>query len=180
MSMRVCASKRRYRLATQERTRENGNDYPNTEQTSCEELLAHLANAKLLPVGSASRADGRMLEAGRPVRSTRQAAHPTERTSAMPFIDPSELAAREPKPGWTGRFFHSEHMTFAYYDIVPGSAVHPHHHDEEEVWHVIEGELEMALDGTTRIVGAGEAVVVPSGVEHGAAAKSPCRVIIVD
>jgi mannose-6-phosphate isomerase-like protein (cupin superfamily) len=53
-------------------------------------------------------------------------------------------------------------------------------HDEEEVWNVIEGEIEMTLDGTTRVVGAGEAVVVPSKVEHAARATSPCRVIIVD
>lgn len=98
----------------------------------------------------------------------------------MPFIDPTELVAKEPKPGWSGRFFHSERMTFAYYDIVPGSALHLHHHDEEEVWNVIEGELELTLDGTTRALAAGQAAVVPSNVEHSARALSPCRVIIVD
>ncbi len=98
----------------------------------------------------------------------------------MPFIQPSQLAPKEPKPGWTARFFHSEHMTFAYYEIAPGCQLHLHHHPEEEVWHIIEGELEMVLGDTTRIVPAGEAVVVPADVEHSARTSGSCRAIVVD
>jgi hypothetical protein len=32
----------------------------------------------------------------------------------MPFIDADQLEALEPKPGWVGRFFHTERMTFGY------------------------------------------------------------------
>ncbi|MGI8903358.1 MAG: cupin domain-containing protein [Solirubrobacteraceae bacterium] len=98
----------------------------------------------------------------------------------MPFIETSKLPAKEPKPGWIGRFFHSEHMTFAYYEITPGSQLHLHHHSEEEVWHIIEGELEMVLGDTTRIVHAGEAVVVPAEAEHSARTSGYCRAIVVD
>jgi quercetin dioxygenase-like cupin family protein len=98
----------------------------------------------------------------------------------MPFIDTGKLSLKEPLPGWQGRFFHSEHMTFSYYDITPGSRIHPHHHPNEEVWNVVEGELEMIVDGTTRVVRAGEAAVVPAEVEHAVEAVSPCRVIVVD
>src|SRR6266508_4474488 len=45
-----------------------------------------------------------------------------------------------------GGFFHSDHMTFAYYEIEAGSEVHLHHHPQEEVWHVVEGELELPGD----------------------------------
>lgn len=98
----------------------------------------------------------------------------------MPFIKPAELPVKEPRPGWRGRFFHSDHMTFVYYDIESGSSVHPHHHPNEEVWHVVEGELTMRLDGVERTVRSGEAVVVPANVEHSTSAPGPCRVIVVD
>ena len=98
----------------------------------------------------------------------------------MPFVDPAALPAQEPRPGWSGRFFHGERMTFSYYDMEPGAWVHLHHHPHEEVWNVIEGELEVQLDGETRIVSAGQAVVVPSDVEHRVTAKGAARVIVVD
>ena len=58
----------------------------------------------------------------------------------MGFLDPSKLPEIEPKPCWHGRFFHSDHMTFAYYEISAGEALHLHSHPNEEVWHIIEGE----------------------------------------
>lgn len=98
----------------------------------------------------------------------------------MPFIQTSALPAREPLPGWVGRFFHSDHMTFVYYEIAPGARVHLHHHENEEVWNVLEGELEMVVDGVTRVLRAGEAAVVPAGVKHSAGAREACRAIVVD
>jgi len=98
----------------------------------------------------------------------------------MPFIDSRELPVKQPLPGWAGRFFHSDHMTFSYYEIEPATAVHRHHHPQEEAWHVIAGELEVFLDGNTRILGPGEAAVVPAEAEHSARAVTRCRAIVVD
>jgi mannose-6-phosphate isomerase-like protein (cupin superfamily) len=98
----------------------------------------------------------------------------------MPFVQPDRLPLREPRPGFRGRFFHSDHMTFAYYSIQQGGWVHAHHHENEEVWHVLEGEVEMTVGGEQRLVRGGEAAVVPAGVEHSATATRPCRVIVVD
>jgi mannose-6-phosphate isomerase-like protein (cupin superfamily) len=98
----------------------------------------------------------------------------------LPFIDPNAIATKEPSPGWKGKFFHSKHMTFAYYDIEPGASLHSHHHDNEEVWHIIEGELDMVLDGETRRLHAGEAAVVSPDAEHSIAGSLGCRVIVVD
>jgi|SRR6266511_3221945 len=97
----------------------------------------------------------------------------------MGFIDPSTLPQVEPKPGWHGRFFHSEHMTFAYYEIDAGAALHAHSHANEEVWHIIEGELDLTLGEETRCVRAGYAVVLPAGTTHAVAAKRWCRAIVV-
>lgn len=59
-------------------------------------------------------------------------------------------------------------------------SVHAHHHPEEAVWNVIEGEVLMTLGAETRIIRAGRAAVVPSDVEHSARANSDFRAIIVD
>jgi len=98
----------------------------------------------------------------------------------MGFIDPSALTEAEPKPGWHGRFFHSEHMTFAYYEIDGGAALHAHSHPNEEVWHIIDGEAELTLGEETRCVRAGAAVVIPAGTKHMVGVKKGCRAIVVD
>lgn len=98
----------------------------------------------------------------------------------MGFIDPDTLPQAEPKPGWHGRFFHSEHMTFAYYDIDASASLHAHSHPNEEVWHIIEGEVEVTLGEETRCVCAGSAVVIPGGTPHALSVKKRCRAIVVD
>ena len=98
----------------------------------------------------------------------------------MPFVDPGSLQEHEPRPGWRARFFHSEHMTFAYYAIAAGADVHEHEHPNEEVWHVVEGALELTLGGERRLVQAGEAAIVPAGERHGVRAVEPARAIVVD
>ena len=36
----------------------------------------------------------------------------------MPLIATRDLPIKEPLPGWKGRFFSSETMTFGYYDVA--------------------------------------------------------------
>jgi unsaturated pyranuronate lyase len=98
----------------------------------------------------------------------------------MGFIDTHELPVREPRPGFQGRYFHSEHMTFAYYTIAAGADVHRHSHLNDEVWHVLEGELEVTLGSEVRVLRAGEVAVVPPNVEHSARALTACRAIVAD
>jgi hypothetical protein len=57
----------------------------------------------------------------------------------VPFVDPRSLPSHEPRPGWSARFFHSDHMTFAYYDIAADAGGHVHEHPHEEVWQVVAG-----------------------------------------
>jgi quercetin dioxygenase-like cupin family protein len=71
-------------------------------------------------------------------------------------------------------------MTFAYYEFTAGSAIHEHAHDTDEVWHVIEGELDVTIDGETRTAGPGYAGVVPRNARHSVTAKTDGRAIVVD
>lgn len=62
-------------------------------------------------------------------------------TLGMPFIVADDMASAEPLPGWKGRFFHSENMTFAVYEVdAEAVPIHDHSHPQEEVWNVIDGE----------------------------------------
>ena len=98
----------------------------------------------------------------------------------LPFVDTSGLDVIERLPGWFGRYFHSPSMTFAHYDFTRGSSIHEHFHPQEEVWQVIEGELEITINGEVRIAGAGWVAIVPSNVRHSIKALTDGRAIIVD
>ena len=98
----------------------------------------------------------------------------------MPFIETQMLPVKEPRPGWKGRFFDSQNMTFAHYEIAAGADIHPHSHANEEVWHVIEGELEVTIAGVTRVAGPGAVAMVPPDTIHSVKALTDGRAIVVD
>lgn len=99
----------------------------------------------------------------------------------MPFIEASEMLHGAPLHGWSGRFFHSEHMTFAHWDIAVDAAELPEHdHVQEEVWNVIDGEIILIVDGRARRLGRGMAAVVPPNVRHSAKPVGACRVLVTD
>jgi quercetin dioxygenase-like cupin family protein len=98
----------------------------------------------------------------------------------MTFLDTNELPVRSPRPGWDGRFFNSENMTFAYYAIDIDSTIHEHSHPNEEIWHVLDGELEVTIAGETRLASAGWVAIVPPDTLHSVRALTNARVIVVD
>lgn len=99
----------------------------------------------------------------------------------MPFIHPDDMLTGSPLPGWNGRFFHSENMTFAYWDIDAGATdLHNHQHGNEEVWHIIEGEATLTVGNEERRVTAGEAAVIPPDTPHSVKLTGPCRAIVAD
>ncbi|MGB2622596.1 MAG: cupin domain-containing protein [Candidatus Acidiferrum sp.] len=98
----------------------------------------------------------------------------------MPIIDISKLKVTERLPGWFGRYFHTASMTFAHYDFKKGASIHEHFHPEEEVYEVIEGELELTIDGVAEVLRPGLVAIVPSNARHSVRALSDGRAIIVD
>ena len=98
----------------------------------------------------------------------------------MPFVDTSALDVIERLPGWHGRYFHSPSMTFAHYDFKAGSSIHEHFHPQEEVYEVIEGELEVTIEGAARIARPGIVAIVPGNARHSVKALTDGRAIVVD
>jgi quercetin dioxygenase-like cupin family protein len=99
----------------------------------------------------------------------------------VPFIAPDEMLSGEPLPGWSGRFLHSENMTFSHYDIAAGAApLHEHFHEQEEVWHVVAGELALTIDGVEQTLIAGCVAVVPPNTPHSVRPLTASRAIVAD
>jgi quercetin dioxygenase-like cupin family protein len=98
----------------------------------------------------------------------------------MPFLDTADLEPYERRPGWIGRTFHSPSMTFAHWDFRAGADIHEHSHPQEEVWQVIEGELEVTIAGETQVAGPGMVAIVPAGAAHSVRALTDGKAIVVD
>ena len=55
--------------------------------------------------------------------------------------------------------------------------VHP---DTDDFFLVLEGEMEMDLEGQSHIVKAGELFIVPKGVTHRPRAENECNVLLIE
>jgi quercetin dioxygenase-like cupin family protein len=98
----------------------------------------------------------------------------------MPFVNVNGLKVIERLPGWKGRYFHSTSMTFAHYRFTAGTSIHEHFHPEEEVYEVIEGELEVTIDGRSEIAKPGTVAIVPPNALHSVKALTDGQLIVVD
>ena len=98
----------------------------------------------------------------------------------MALIETSRLNVKEPREGWSGRFFHSQNMTFAYYTVKTGAWIHEHSHPNDEVWNIIDGQLEITMAGETEVAGPGCAAVIPPNTAHSVKALTDLQAIVVD
>ena len=98
----------------------------------------------------------------------------------MPFIDVNSIEPWERLPGWFGRTFHSPTMTLAQWEFKEGAEIHSHHHPTDEVWFVIEGSLEVTIDGESQVAGPGVAAIVPRDAAHSVVALSDGRAFVAD
>jgi quercetin dioxygenase-like cupin family protein len=98
----------------------------------------------------------------------------------MPMIELHDLKVIERLPGWRGRYFHTAGMTFAHYEFDCGATIHEHSHPEEEVYELIEGRLEIIIDGVVHAANPGRVAIVPANVRHFVRALTDGRLIVID
>jgi quercetin dioxygenase-like cupin family protein len=98
----------------------------------------------------------------------------------MPLIDTNALPLGERLPGWKDHSFSTEKMTFAHYDFTAGAKIHEHSHPAEEVWTVLEGELEVTVGGDTIVARPGLVAIVPSHTAHSVRAITDGKAIVTD
>ena len=84
------------------------------------------------------------------------------------------LLEREVFKGYHGRFVHTGTMTLAYWKIDAGSPLPEHHHVHTQIVQLISGEFQMTIGGEKRVLHAGDVVVIPSDVPHGALSITDC------
>jgi len=78
----------------------------------------------------------------------------------------SDLPEIELAPGVRSRPLVGDRLLASFVRYEPNSVAPLHAHAEEQVFIVVEGELEMTLGGEVRLMRAGEAALIPAWVEH--------------
>ena len=98
----------------------------------------------------------------------------------MGFMDTGKLQVVEQLPGWKGRYFDSESMTFGHYEFDAGSSIDEHSHLNEEVWNIIEGQLAVRIGDEAQVAGPGAVALVPPNTRHSVKALTRGKAIVVD
>ena len=97
----------------------------------------------------------------------------------MAFLSRTDLARKEPIPGFVGLFAHGVTMTVVQWTVAAGATLPEHAHPHEQVTHILEGEFEMTIDGRSERLGPGTLAIVPPNVTHSGRAVTKCRIIDV-
>lgn len=78
-----------------------------------------------------------------------------------------------------GHYVHGEKSTLGLVILEQGSSVPPHQHPQEQITYILEGSLQMVIDGKDCLLEAGTYYVIPSNVVHSAVASTACKLIDV-
>ena len=97
----------------------------------------------------------------------------------MGLVKLEELPELEIAPGVKARVVTSDTMTVMHVKINAGSDVPEHAHYHEQVVNVIEGELELTVDGEKHSLVPGKVMVLAPNVVHSGKAVTDCRVVDV-
>ena len=97
----------------------------------------------------------------------------------MGFYNLEEMEKKSLFPNTQARFIHTDNMTFAYWELEVGAEIPEHAHEHEQVSNVLEGEIELRINGKTQVCGPGHVAVFPSNASHYGKAVTKCQVIDV-
>jgi quercetin dioxygenase-like cupin family protein len=90
-----------------------------------------------------------------------------------------DVEQREMMPGGQARMYHTNHMSLAVWDFIPGADLPSHSHPHEQITSMIEGQFEMTLDGKVFILEPGMVVTIPPHVVHSGKALTACHIVDV-
>jgi quercetin dioxygenase-like cupin family protein len=77
------------------------------------------------------------------------------------------LEADQPFDGVTRRYVSSDHSTLTLYAFAPGAQFPVHRHPSEQLTVILDGEVELTVDGSVEELAAGSWSVIPGGIAHG-------------
>jgi quercetin dioxygenase-like cupin family protein len=82
-------------------------------------------------------------------------------------------------PGYHVKFVHGELITAAYFRITAGADMPEHSHLQEQICNVIEGRLELTVEGKSYILERYNVFHIPSHAKHKGKALTDCIVLDV-
>ena len=82
------------------------------------------------------------------------------------FIDAADREYIELAPGARTRTFWGENMLFSLVEVDANSEVPLHTHFHEQGGVIVEGELEMGIDGEVKLLKPSDIYIIPDNVEH--------------
>ena len=90
---------------------------------------------------------------------------------------PFEIEGIEPftgRPGFIGKFVHSERATLAHWEIAAGTELVEHSHPHEQITLLLSGKLELQAGNDRVTLSPGQGVVFPGGETHRGFAREDC------
>ena len=83
------------------------------------------------------------------------------------------------RPGFIGKFVHSEGFTFARWEIKKGTELSFHSHPHEQLTLLLAGKLELGAGKEKVMLSPGQGIVFAGDEGHGGFAHEDCLVIDV-
>ena len=81
---------------------------------------------------------------------------------------------------WSPKIVAELNDTYVKVVKLEGEFVWHHHDDEDELFLVVSGRMRMELRDGNVVVGPGELIVVPKGVEHRPVAEEETHVVLIE
>ena len=97
----------------------------------------------------------------------------------MPILTLESLSVREIFPGVRARIVHTARTSQSWVEIDAGATFPEHHHPHEQTVNVLEGTLELTVDGEAHVLTPGRVFVIPPDAPHSGRAPAACRVLDV-
>ena len=86
----------------------------------------------------------------------------------MPFIRIKDYESIELVPGVRARTPYGKRVMLSYLEMEAGSFVPMHQHPHEQAGLLIEGRMELVIDGEARICEPGDMFIIPPDTPHSA------------
>ncbi len=86
----------------------------------------------------------------------------------MTFFKEKELVVKKLLEGISLKSVSGENTMMTFFEFGPNAVIPTHKHPHEQITYVIEGEIEFRLEGETRVLKAGDGVVIAANQEHSA------------
>jgi quercetin dioxygenase-like cupin family protein len=95
----------------------------------------------------------------------------------MPLVTVDTLPVREIFPGIRARLIHTDRVTHSWVEVDAGATFPEHQHPHEQIVTMLEGELELIVEGKVHRLKPGAVFVIPPNARHSGGGITRCRVL---